>query len=100
MLYESHIGYTHTGLPRVYCPQRHITFHFTHRHTAKQEDRRGKDGPLSDEIGTPYDDVFRTSLHDCTRLAIPLLNRLFHESLPRDAPIYLRQNEHFSPSAD
>ena len=55
---------------------------------------------MSDEIGTPYDDVFRTSLHDCTRLAIPLLNRLFHESLPRDAPIYLRQNEHFSPSAD
>lgn len=44
---------------------------------------------------TPYDDVFRTLLNDCTRLAIPLINEMFGESYPDDVSITLRNNEHF-----
>ena len=29
--------------------------------------------------GTPYDDVFRTLLNDCTSLIIPVVNELFGE---------------------
>ena len=100
MLYESHTGYTANDLPRVYCSATAHHIPLTQRHTANRRTDAERAEPLGDEIGTPYDDVFRTSLHDCTHLAIPLLNRLFHESLPRDAPIYLRQNEHFSPTAE
>ena len=29
-------------------------------------------------VNTPYDDVFRTLLTDCTALIIPVVNELFH----------------------
>lgn len=31
-------------------------------------------------VNTPYDDVFRTLLTDCTALIIPVVNELFHTS--------------------
>ena len=49
---------------------------------------------------TPYDDVFRTLLTDCTRLAIPLINEMFGVSYPDDVSITLRNNEHFLVAED
>ena len=31
-------------------------------------------------VNTPYDDVFRTLLNDCSSLIIPVVNEIFHES--------------------
>ena len=44
---------------------------------------------------TPYDDVFRTLLKDCTALIIPVVNELFHTSYTGKETIHLLQNEHF-----
>lgn len=33
------------------------------------------------ETGTPYDDVFRTLLNDCTDLIIPVINDTFGKKL-------------------
>ena len=30
-------------------------------------------------INTPYDDVFKTLLNDCTKLIIPVINEIFGE---------------------
>lgn len=43
---------------------------------------------------TPYDDVFKTLLNDCSRLFIPVINEAFHESYTGDEKIALLQNEH------
>lgn len=32
---------------------------------------------------TPYDDVFRTLLTDCTELIIPVVNEIFHTKYTR-----------------
>ena len=29
---------------------------------------------------TPYDDVFRTLLNDCSNLIVPVVNEIFHEN--------------------
>ena len=44
---------------------------------------------------TPYDDVFRTLLTDCTELIIPVVNEIFHTNYTGKEKIYLLQNEHF-----
>ena len=44
---------------------------------------------------TPYDDVFRTLLTDCTELIIPVVNEIFHTKYTRKEKICLLQNEHF-----
>ena len=44
---------------------------------------------------TPYDDVFRTLLTDCTELIIPVVNEIFHMNYTGKEQIYLLQNEHF-----
>ena len=37
---------------------------------------------------TPYDDVFRTLLTDCTELMIPVVNEIFHTKYPgKETPI-------------
>ena len=36
---------------------------------------------LTDSSNTPYDDVFRTLLNDCTQLIIAVINEAFHEQL-------------------
>lgn len=44
---------------------------------------------------TPYDDVFRTLLNDCTSLVLPLVNEVFHENYAGDEEIVFSPNEHF-----
>ncbi len=44
---------------------------------------------------TPYDDVFRTLLTDCTELIIPVVNEIFHTKYTGKEKICLLQNEHF-----
>lgn len=34
----------------------------------------------SNTSSTPYDDVFRTMINDCTRFVLPLLNEVFGEN--------------------
>jgi hypothetical protein len=53
-------------------------------------------------IGTPYDDVFRTLLNDCTSLIIPVINEMFGENYTGEEAIRFLPNEHFitQPGAD
>ena len=44
---------------------------------------------------TPYDDVFRTLLTDCTELMIPVVNEIFHTKYTGKETVCLLQNEHF-----
>ena len=44
---------------------------------------------------TPYDDVFRTLLTDCSKLIIPVVNEIFHESYTGEEEISLKENELF-----
>ena len=52
------------------------------------------------DIGTPYDDVFRTMVTDCPFLLIPLINEVFGENYTGDEEITLLQNEHFIKLTD
>ena len=44
---------------------------------------------------TPYDDVFRTLLNDCTSLIIPVVNEIFGEHYTGKETIQFLPNEHF-----
>lgn len=44
---------------------------------------------------TPYDDVFRTLLNDCTPLVIPVINAVFGEHYTGEEEITFSPNEHF-----
>ncbi len=44
---------------------------------------------------TPYDDVFRTLLNDCSHLIIPLINEIFGEHYSGQEKIIFSPNEHF-----
>lgn len=44
---------------------------------------------------TPYDDVFRTLLNDCSGLIIPLINEVFGEKYTGKEKIIFSPNEHF-----
>ena len=44
---------------------------------------------------TPYDDVFRTLLNDCSSLIIPVINEVFHESYTGKEKVVFSANEHF-----
>lgn len=46
-------------------------------------------------VNTPYDDVFRTLLTDCSHLILPVLNEVFGESYLGTETIILKNNEHF-----
>ena len=46
-------------------------------------------------VGTPYDDVFRTLMNDCTGLLIPIVNEVFGESCTGKEEIGFLPNEHF-----
>ena len=46
-------------------------------------------------VNTPYDDVFRTLLNDCSSLIIPVVNEIFHESYSGDEAVEFYPNEHF-----
>lgn len=45
--------------------------------------------------GTTYDDVFRTLLKDCTQLAIPLINEMFHTDYGLDEKIELLDGTYY-----
>ena len=49
---------------------------------------------------TPYDDVFRTLLNDCSRLIIPVINEMFHTSYTGREKISFSPNEHFLNQQD
>ena len=49
---------------------------------------------------TPYDDVFRTLLTDCTELMIPVVNEIFHTHYTGKETVCLLQNEHFIKMPD
>ena len=51
-------------------------------------------------VNTPYDDVFRTLLTDCTELMIPVVNEIFHTNYTGKETIHLLQNEHFIKMPD
>ncbi|MDO5425527.1 MAG: hypothetical protein Q4F41_17585 [Eubacteriales bacterium] len=51
-------------------------------------------------VHTPYDDVFRTLLNDCSKLMIPVLNETFGEHYTGDETILFHQNEHFLDRQD
>ena len=44
---------------------------------------------------TPYDDVFRTLLNDCSSLILPVINELFGEHYTGKEKIIFSPNEHF-----
>lgn len=44
---------------------------------------------------TPYDDVFRTLLNDCSSLIIPMINEVFGEHYSGQEKITFSPNEHF-----
>ena len=44
---------------------------------------------------TPYDDVFRTLLNDCSKLIIPLINEVFGEDYTGQEKVQFAPNEHF-----
>ncbi len=47
------------------------------------------------KTSTPYDDVFRTLLNDCTSLIIPVINEIFGENYTGREEIVFSANEHF-----
>ena len=49
---------------------------------------------------TPYDDVFRTLLNDCSQLIIPVINEVFGEHYAGDEKIIFSPNEHFINTQD
>lgn len=46
-------------------------------------------------VHTPYDDVFRTLLNDCTALVIPVINEVFMEQYTGGERVIFSPNEHF-----
>ena len=49
---------------------------------------------------TPYDDVFRTLLNDCSSLIIPVINEVFGEHYSGQERIIFSPNEHFLNQQD
>lgn len=49
---------------------------------------------------TPYDDVFRTLLNDCSSLIIPVINEVFGECYSGREKIVFAPNEHFLNQQD
>lgn len=52
------------------------------------------------QTGTPYDDVFRTLLNDCSSLIIPIINEAFCERYTGSENIIFSPNEHFLNQQD
>ena len=51
-------------------------------------------------VNTPYDDVFRTLLNDCSSLIIPVVNEIFDEHFTGDEEVIFALNEHFLNQED
>ena len=50
-------------------------------------------------VNTPYDDVFRTLLNDCSRLIIPVINEAFNECFSGDEKVVIFTGNPFFESA-
>lgn len=57
-------------------------------------------GEIQKTTSTPYDDVFRTLLNDCSSLIIPLINEVFGENYTGEEEIVFSANEHFINQQD
>ena len=55
---------------------------------------------MSTITSTPYDDVFKTLLHDCPKLIIPVVNEVFNETYSGKERITSGRNEHFMHITD
>ncbi|MBQ9210968.1 MAG: hypothetical protein IJ153_04645 [Clostridia bacterium] len=57
---------------------------------------------MSEELlsATPYDDVFKTLIHDCKRLVIPLINEIFGENYSMDEMIRFENTENVETLPD
>lgn len=44
---------------------------------------------------TPYDDAFKTVIHDCKSLLIPFVNEVFQEHFTDNASVSFSSNEHY-----
>lgn len=42
-------------------------------------------------VNTPYDDVFRTMLNDCSRLIIPVINEIFAKTIVEMRRLFFHQ---------
>ncbi len=51
-------------------------------------------------VNTPYDDVFRTLLNDCSKLILPVINEIFGEHYTGEETILFSPNEHFINQQD
>ncbi len=51
-------------------------------------------------VSTPYDDVFRTLLNDCSELILPVINEAFGEHYTGREKIVFHPNEHFLDQQD
>lgn len=51
-------------------------------------------------VNTPYDDVFRTLLNDCSSLVIPVINEVFQEHYEGNETIVFYPNEHYINQQD
>lgn len=54
----------------------------------------------SNIVNTPYDDVFRTLLNDCSSLIIPVINEIFSEHYNGDEKIVFMPETHFLNQQD
>ncbi len=50
--------------------------------------------------GTPYDDVFRTLINDCSSLLIPLINEVFGEKFTGNEEIVFSPDIHYLNQQD
>ena len=48
-------------------------------------------------VATPYDDVFRTLLNDCSSLIIPVSNEFFQETFIGNEQVIFSLEIHFFP---
>ena len=64
----------------------------------KQENKVTK--TVTDYIGTPFDDVFRTLLERCSKLIIPVINEVFKTKYTMDEEVTLISNEHYFIEGD
>lgn len=54
----------------------------------------------SSAVNTPYDDVFRTMLNDCSSLIIPVINEVFSEQYTGEEEVVLSPETHYINQQD
>ena len=62
--------------------------------------KRNTTRPERASSATPYDDVYRTMMNDCSPLLIPVINEVFGEHFTGKDEIRFSPNEHFINEQD